>query len=612
MKRAFDANVSRARPRTRTATTEVAAQEKEQGLSADLAAVLVGPRAGRGDLRRARAAAAAAGEVASQVAKDEPHVSRGRDSLAQKEEQLALRAGEIALGAARAQARATDESSHKQRLAQAMRNAAARVAEAAADASGGRHATQQVEAGRQGSATAGGFRVGEARSAGLDGRQPLQPPAWVVKAALPQDDVGQLELPRSEKASGPVTGTRGEAAMNESNPGAGSGTPAGERPAARSAEPTGTGRAREPGSVAAVAPQRSGSRVTVIEHAPAAVQGAPVQAREMAAPMARDAMKQAESTRQTGSVGSKQAMESAGAVASAVAGHAESVAPGASIVATQAGAAASVVATQEEPAGQGASVVVTSEGPSAPSVAVAPDVAAGPGPNRPRVAPPAEDTVLQGRARIAELRGRLAATTRPRVTAAEVVPSDATAVVRQAVDELRARLMSALADRDTLARSLESTRDELAQAHKDLHARSVALEEARALARERAGVAEELAAEAEALAEERDQALARILDLKALDEQQTALLTEAEEALAERDRLLVEAEGELQELASLLDLRAAEAEELSSALEEKTRERDLLAARVKELEAEVQRLSGTREALAEIQRLVSGTTKGAW
>ena len=44
MKRAFDANVSKARPRTRTATA-VVEREQEAPLSRDLAAAIVGRRA---------------------------------------------------------------------------------------------------------------------------------------------------------------------------------------------------------------------------------------------------------------------------------------------------------------------------------------------------------------------------------------------------------------------------------------------------------------------------------------------------------------------------------------------------------------------------------------
>jgi len=59
------------------------------------------------------------------------------------------------------------------------------------------------------------------------------------------------------------------------------------------------------------------------------------------------------------------------------------------------------------------------------------------------------------------------------------------------------------------------------------------------------------------------------------------------------------------ELIAALDLRAAEVEELTACLAERTRERDELADRVARLEAELQALFGTREALAEIQRLVT-------
>lgn len=224
---------------------------------------------------------------------------------------------------------------------------------------------------------------------------------------------------------------------------------------------------------------------------------------------------------------------------------------------------------------------------------------------RERLVAPGEDTLVAGRARIAELRGRLASTQRP-APAQQMAPRDAAASVRTAVEALRQRLAEAQAERDDLAATLESTRDELSAAHRLLEERDASLAEARAVAQERATVAEELAAEADALAEERDRAVARILDLKRLDEEQTRLLEDAEAALAVREAELAEARTTAEELASLLDARAAEIEELAALAEERARERDRLARRVEELEAEVERLGNAGEALAEIQRLVAG------
>jgi DNA repair exonuclease SbcCD ATPase subunit len=226
-------------------------------------------------------------------------------------------------------------------------------------------------------------------------------------------------------------------------------------------------------------------------------------------------------------------------------------------------------------------------------------------PARPLASPPAAETVLEGRARIDELRQRLAATRKPAITAEAVEPGVAARAVRDAVEELRTRLAAALAERDSLAQALETTRDELGQTQRDLAKKVTALGAAEKLAADRARVADDLVAEAEALAEERDRALTRIAELKSLDEGQSRLLAEAEEALAARDAELAAAGTRDAELTAALDARSAEAEELAARLTERTMERDDLASRVALLEAEVARLLGTREALAEIQRLVS-------
>lgn len=521
MKRAFDANVSRSKPRTRIATAEVAERDPETGLSADLAAALVGPRAFKarnGDARRAGMIADVAGSAAATV-------SRGgaerpvRDALLHTEQGLAEQAGEAAHGAAR-ENEGADRSGHRAKLAQAMRMAAARVAEAAAEVTA------------------------------------RQPPEWVVRAAVPGEDLGLIGMGASG-AEAPEARKR-EASM--------AGTNAGGRTPSRTAQETVT-----------VAPAKA-----AMQPAPAATQRAPTQTQIPAAPAA-----------------TRPAVAAAKPAEAPVASRAVTTeAPAAPAARVTAPAAAAPV-----PAAAPVANAATPAATVAPAIEAAARAAIEAG--RPRLAAPGEETVAQGRARIAEIRGRLAATVRPRITAEEVAPETATAAVRRAVDELRARLGAALAERDQLARTLESTRDELAASNRELAGRTTALEAAQALAAERERLAEELASEAEALAEERDQALSRILELKALDEQQTRLLADAEEALGQRDRLLADADRELQDLAAALDARAAEAEELAALLEERTKERDALVGKVERLESDVRRLTGTREALAEIQRLVS-------
>lgn len=224
---------------------------------------------------------------------------------------------------------------------------------------------------------------------------------------------------------------------------------------------------------------------------------------------------------------------------------------------------------------------------------------------RNRIATPGEETVLQGKARIAELRSRLASIPQPPQVGA-FAPDKAAATVRGAVESLRTRLAEALEERDALASALEASRDELARANQALAAKDETLAATQRLAEERARVAEELVAEAEALAEERDAALARLLELKALDDEQGKLLEAAEQAIGERDRLLEEADAQLAALGAQLEEQAVEIETLGAALRERNAERDRLEARIASLEQEVERLRGSQQALAEIQRLVGG------
>ncbi|AKU92216.1 hypothetical protein [Vulgatibacter incomptus] len=228
---------------------------------------------------------------------------------------------------------------------------------------------------------------------------------------------------------------------------------------------------------------------------------------------------------------------------------------------------------------------------------------------RTRIPAPAAETVREGRARIEELRGRLMAAQEPK-PAPLLPPGGAAAAVRNAVTDLRARLAAAVSERDTIAKTLEATRDDLRRVSQELTERTKALAAAETVAAERARVAEELVAEAEALAEERDQALSRILELKSLDEQQLRLLADAERALAERDQRLERGAYEATELLGLVDAQAIELEELQARLMERTTERDAALGRAAGLEADLERHRGTSEALAELQRLVASESNG--
>jgi predicted nuclease with TOPRIM domain len=86
-------------------------------------------------------------------------------------------------------------------------------------------------------------------------------------------------------------------------------------------------------------------------------------------------------------------------------------------------------------------------------------------------------------------------------------------------------------------------------------------------------------------------------------------MEEARAAVEARDQAAMQALAQAEELAVALDARTAEAEDLKAILAERTAERDALGARVARLEADLSRLSGTREALSEIQRLLSVATR---
>src|SRR5690606_4082180 len=70
--------------------------------------------------------------------------------------------------------------------------------------------------------------------------------------------------------------------------------------------------------------------------------------------------------------------------------------------------------------------------------------------------------LASSRERIAALRERLAAAARP--PAEEMEPARAAAAVREAVDDLRARLENAILERSQLAEALEEARNALARA----------------------------------------------------------------------------------------------------------------------------------------------------
>lgn len=90
-----------------------------------------------------------------------------------------------------------------------------------------------------------------------------------------------------------------------------------------------------------------------------------------------------------------------------------------------------------------------------------------------------------------------------------------------------------------------------------------------------------------------------------MGEEQRRLLDELDSALGEKESALARAEENARALAAALDEKEAEAEELRARLAASEREKVRLADRVAALEAELASLQSAREALAEIQRLVS-------
>jgi len=241
---------------------------------------------------------------------------------------------------------------------------------------------------------------------------------------------------------------------------------------------------------------------------------------------------------------------------------------------------------------------------SVPEVAVRPAAA----PIEPK--PPAVEStrsepsrLVSARERIAALRERLAAATRPPVE--ELEPARTAAAVREVVDELRARLENAIQERTRLAEELEEVRSALARAEAEIARERAARMAAEARAEERARIADDAVAEAEAVAAERDQVLAELAERRRLDEEQAAVLAQAEAALDQRDAEKAALTRELERVRALVAAREAEVADLQSKLEAAAVERTGLEARCRELEAEVQRLTEATEALKAIHEAVT-------
>ncbi len=213
------------------------------------------------------------------------------------------------------------------------------------------------------------------------------------------------------------------------------------------------------------------------------------------------------------------------------------------------------------------------------------------------------ETVLTGRARIAELRAKLKATDRSIDPRPE--PTTTADRVRSTIENMRGRLEEATSARTGLTKQLESTRQDLAMTKEALDLEQKARSAAEALANERKQVADGLIEEAELLAEERDRALAMISELKDLGREQNKLLLEMETSVEERSRALAEAITEADELRKALETAAINAETVHSTLERVNEEKVSLETQVHGLQRDLDRATNARTALTEIEKLVN-------
>jgi chromosome segregation ATPase len=279
---------------------------------------------------------------------------------------------------------------------------------------------------------------------------------------------------------------------------------------------------------------------------------------------------------------------------------------------TQAGRVLLQLASDPQPDAEVAVEPVPTEAPPAAAPA-APPVAAPARPlpatsdvATPRVAP-AETTE---RSRLAASQERLAAL-RERLAAAERAPQPGRAArrtpgeVREAIEQLRARTEAALKEKAELALALEETRAALERAAAELERERRARAAAEAVGAERQQIADDAVAEAVALAAERDQMLAELTAQRRLDDEQSALLAQAEAALGARETERAAAASQIAELRDLADERGLEAAELRARADADAVERRRLEERCRTLEAEVARLGDVDDALGAIEAAIA-------
>ncbi len=200
-----------------------------------------------------------------------------------------------------------------------------------------------------------------------------------------------------------------------------------------------------------------------------------------------------------------------------------------------------------------------------------------------------------GRDRIASLRERLTRAARPPVTATE--PRRAAAAVLDVVQDLRARLQAATRERSEAVKLLGDARSDLARVEAELRQERKLRAAVESRAEERARIAAEAVTEAEALAAERDQVLSELTEQRRLDDEQAALLTDADAALELGDEERAAANAEVAELRNEVEARAIHAAEMEGRLQAGIQDRTQLEARCKDLEARVAELNEAWEAL---------------
>lgn len=264
-----------------------------------------------------------------------------------------------------------------------------------------------------------------------------------------------------------------------------------------------------------------------------------------------------------------------------------------------------VDAARAEPAPAQAVVAAKAQAPrtvvAAKALAPAPKRVAAARPSR---AVPGGEVVQAGRDRLEALRQRLAVAERVRQPALE--PALTADRVRDTVAQLKSRLDEVLTERKGLLTGLEQARQALATAVTDVERERSDRSSADSLAEERGRVADALMAESEALADERDQALARISDLKLLDEEQSAVLQQMEEGLAQRTEELNTAQTHAEGLRSALDATQTDLSLTIGQLEEERDSAARLTREVADLQDQLSHAESAKSALSEIQRLVDG------